>query len=138
MEAERRTLYRHGSLFLLLAALMGLVAASPVPHGNKWMVVHVSGLMTGVLFIAIGALWSELRLEAPTRRRAFLMGLTAAWLGFAANIYVAVVNLPGPASEPGRQPDAPWQAIVFFAMLAVIVPATLGLFFLVWKGLRGS
>ena len=136
MDAERRTLFRHGAAFLFLSALLGLVTAAPVAHPNKWMGAHVSGLMTGILVIALGALWSELKLAAGTRRRALQMGLTAAWIGFVANLYGALVNLPGPATDPGRQPDAAWQLMVFFVMLAVIVPATLGSFFLVWKGLR--
>jgi hypothetical protein len=101
------------------------------------MAAHVSGLMTGILVIGLGALWPEVRLSDGTRRRALQMGLTAAWLGVAANFYAAVVNLPGPATDPGRQPDAPWQPFVLFAMLAVIVPTTIGSFYLVWRGLRG-
>jgi len=136
MDSERRLLYRTGALFLLLSALLGIVTATPAPHPAKWMAAHVSGILTGVLVIALGALWPEVRLESRTRVLALRLGLTAAWLGFVANIYGASVNLPGPATDPGRAPDAPWQLIVFFVMLAVIVPATLGSFFLVWKGLR--
>ena len=137
METQRRTLFRHGALFLLLSALIGLVVAAQAPHANKWMVAHLSGLLTGVLIIALGGLWSELRLAPGTRTRAWQMGLTAAWTGFVANAYGAIVNLPGPATEPGRLPEAAWHLPVFFVMLAIIVPTTIGSFFLVWKGLRG-
>ena len=41
MDAERRTLYRHGALILLLSALLGIVTALPVPHPPKWMAAHV-------------------------------------------------------------------------------------------------
>jgi hydroxylaminobenzene mutase len=134
---ERRLLYRQGTLLLLLSALLGLVVAAQPPHPGKWMAAHVGGLMTGILVISLGALWPEVRLRDGTRRRALQMGLTAAWLGVVANVYGALVNLPGPATDPGRQPDAPWQLPILFVMLAVIVPTTLGSFFLVWKGLRG-
>jgi (hydroxyamino)benzene mutase len=136
METERRRLFRHGTLLLLTSALMGLVVAVPAQHPAKWMAAHVSGLLTGILIIAFGALWSEVRLPAPTRRRAMRLGLTAAWLGVALNVYSAVVNLPGPATEPGRLPDAAWQPAVLYAGLIVLVPATIGSFFLVWRGLR--
>jgi len=137
MDSERRKLYRHGVLFLLLSAFLGLVVAAQPPHPGKWMAAHVGGLMTGILVIGLGALWPEVRLSDGLRRRAMQMGLTAAWLGVVANVYAALVNLPGPATDPGRQPDAPWQLYVLFAMLAVIVPATIGSFYLVWRGLRG-
>ncbi len=137
MPTERRTLFRHGALFLLLSAILGLLVAAQPPHADKWMAAHLGGLLTGLLMIALGALWPELRLAATSRRRAMQMGLTAAWTGLVANAYSATVNLPGPATDPGRAPDAAWHLPVFLLMLAVIVPATLGSFFLLWKGLRG-
>jgi hypothetical protein len=138
MEAERRTLYRHGALVLLLSVLLGIVAATPVPHASKWLSAHVSGLLFGLLTIGLGVTWPELRLAPATRRRAMLLGLTAAWTGFVGPVYAALVNLPGPVSDPGRTPDAPWHAPVFFVLLAVIVPTTIGAIFLVWKGLTGK
>ena len=137
MATERRTLFRHGALFLLLSAMIGLIVAAQAPHPAKWMAAHVSGLLTGLLMIGLGGLWSELRLAPATRRRAMLMGLTAGWIGIAANAFAAVVNLPGPATDPGRVPDAAWHLPVFLILLAIVVPATLGSFFLLWKGLRG-
>ena len=137
MAAERRTLFRHGALFLLLSAMLGLVVGAQAPHPEKWMAGHVSGLMTGLLMIGLGGLWSELRLVPTTRRRAMKMGLTAAWTGIVANMYSAVVNLPGPATDPGRVPEAAWHLPVFLVMLAIVVPTTLGAFFQLWKGLRG-
>jgi hydroxylaminobenzene mutase len=138
MLSERRLLYRQGTLFLLFNGLVGIVTASGVPHAPKWMQAHLSGLLTGVLLIAFGALWPELRLSDATRRRALWMGLVGAWVGWISNLWAAIVNLPGPATEPGRAPDAMWHLYVLFAMLAVIVPTTLGAFFLVWRGLRGN
>lgn len=135
-DPQRRLLYRTGALLLLLSAVLGLVTAAPVPHPAKWMVAHVSGLMTGILIIALGGLWPSLTLPDVQRRLALRMGITAAWAGWLANVYGAIVNLPGPATEPGRLPDAAWQQIVFFVFLAVVIPTTLGSFFLVWKGLR--
>ena len=82
--------------------MLGLVVAAQAPHPAKWMAAHVSGLLTGLLMIALGGVWPELRLAATTRRRAMQLGLTAAWTGFVANAYVATVNLPGPATDPGR------------------------------------
>ena len=135
---ERRLLYRHGMLFLLMTALVGVLMMTPVPHGPKWMQAHLAGIVTGLLLISFGALWPEVRLSDVQRRRALWMGLIAAWLGWVSNVYVAIVNLPGPGSDPGRQPDAPWQLFVLLAILAVVIPTTLGSFYLVWHGLRGD
>ena len=136
MEIERRTLFRHGALLLFLSAVLGLLVALPAPHAAKWMAAHVSGLLTGVLLIAFGGLWAELTLTPALRKRALHLGLAAAWTGLVANVYAAIVNLPGPATDPGRMPEASWQLPVLLVLLAIIVPSTLGSFFLVWKGLR--
>jgi hypothetical protein len=135
---ERRLLYRHGVLFLLLNGLLGIAVAAQVPHAPKWMHAHVSGLLTGVLLLGFGALWPELRLSDGTRRRAMQLGLIGAWTGWASSLWTALVNLPGPATDPGGQPEQMWHLYVLFAMLAVIVPTTLASFFLAWKGLRGD
>lgn len=138
MEAERRRLFRNGALLLLLSGVIGLVVASPVPHPEKWMAMHVSGLMVGLLLIGAGALWAELRLTDSARAWAARLLLTASWAGVALNLFAAVVNAPGPASTPGRQFDAPWQQAVFVAILVVVVPSTLGGLVLICRGLRGK
>jgi hypothetical protein len=136
MDVERRTLLRHGALILLVSAILGLVVAAPAPHPAKWMAAHVSGLMTGILILAFGGLWGDLKSTPGSRTLAMRLGLIAAWLGVALNVYAAVVNLPGPATAPGVQPAAAWQALIFYIGLAIVVPATIGSFFLVWRGLR--
>jgi len=136
MDAERRLLFRQGALLLLVSALLGIVVAAQAPHPQKWMAAHVAGMMTGLLIIGFGALWPEVRLDTGPRRWAVRLGLVAAWLGVVANVFSAIVNLPGPATDPGGQPAAPWHLPVLLAMLAIIVPSTLISFFLVWRGLR--
>ena len=135
MDAERRLLFRQGALILLVSAILGLMIAVQAPHVVKWRDAHVSGLMTGILIVAFGALWSEVRLSDRTRRLALRLGLTAAWVGLAVNVFGAIVDFPGPASDPGRQPEVVWQMAVFFTGLAIVVSSTLVSFFLVWKGL---
>ena len=138
MESDRRLLFRQGALILLVGALLGLVVAAQAPHVVKWRAAHVNGLLTGILIIGFGALWPEVRLSDRARRMALRFGLTAAWVGLLMNVFSAVVDFPGPASDPGRQPDVAWQMAVFFSGLAIVVPGTLVSFFLVWKGLRGE
>jgi hydroxylaminobenzene mutase len=138
MPNERRLLFRHGALILLVSAVLGLVVAVQAPHVVKWRDAHVAGLMTGILIIAFGALWTDVHLSDRARRAAITLGLVAAWGGVATNIFGAIVNFPGPASDPGVQPDVVWQMAIFFTGLAIVVPSTLVSFFLVWRGLWGN
>ena len=137
MDAERRFLFRQGALILLVGAVLGLLVAAQAPHVVKWRAAHVNGLMTGILILAFGALWPEIRLSDRARRLAWRTGLAAAWGGLAVNVFAAIVDFPGPASDPGRQPEVVWQMAVFFGGLAIVVPTTLVSFFLVWRGLGG-
>jgi hypothetical protein len=68
---------------------------------------------------------------------ALIAGFTSAYLGLVGNIFSAIVDLPGPASQPGVVAPVP-QAAVFFTLLAIIVPTTLTAFGLVMYGMRGQ
>jgi hypothetical protein len=136
IESQRRRLLRHGFIFLFLALWLG-IATAVLPHARHWLAAHLSALMTCFILVGIGLVWRELRLTERQRSIALITGFTSAYLGIVGNIYNAIVDLPGPASQPGVQPPMP-EAAVFFTLLAIIVPATLISFGLVMYGMRGE
>jgi hypothetical protein len=136
LDRQRRRILRHGFIFLFVAPCLGL-AIVLLPHPRAWMAAHLSAFFTSLILVAIGLLWRELRLSDRQRAVAFRAGLLSAYLGLAANVFGAIVDLPGPASNPGVAPAAS-QAVVFFSLLAVIVPATFIAFGLVLWGMRGD
>ena len=123
IESQRRRLLRHGFIFLFLALWLG-IATAVLPHARHWLAAHLSALMTCFILVGIGLVWRELRLTDRQRSIALITGFTSAYLGLVGNVYNALVDLPGPASQPGVQPPMPEDA-VFFTLLAIIVPATL-------------
>jgi hypothetical protein len=136
IESQRRRLLRHGFIFLFIAVWLG-IAIAILPHPRAWLAGHVSAFFTCLILVAIGMVWRELRLTQRQRSIALITGFISAYMGLAANAFVAIVNLPGPASQPGVPAPMP-QAAVFFTMLAVIVPTTLTAFGLVMYGMRGE
>jgi hydroxylaminobenzene mutase len=135
-DLRRRPLMRQGFLFLVVALVLGL-AVIALPHPERWMAAHVTALLTGLVLIAIGLAWNELRLTHHQRSLAYTTGLLAAYGGLAGNVFGAITDLPGPASNPGVTPPMP-QAAVFLTILAVIVPSLFVSFGLVLYGMRGA
>src|SRR5262245_54516158 len=113
---QRRGLMRHGFVFLFVALLLGMAAAT-LPHPEKWLGAHVTALLTGLVLVVIGLASNELQLTNGQARVAYWCGVIGAYAGLVGNVYGALVNLPGPASNPGVAPPMP-QAAVFFALLA--------------------
>ena len=136
LEQQRRILLRHGFIFLFIGACLGL-GVILLPHPRAWRATHVTAFLTCFVLATIGLVWRELRLTSGQRRTALVTGLTAAYMGLAANVFGAVVDLPGPASQPGVTAPMP-QAAVFLALLAIVIPTTVVSFGLVLFGLRGE
>jgi hypothetical protein len=113
------------------------LSASAWGSPRAWRAAHLTALLTCLILVAIGLVWRELRLTGRQRSIGLITGFTSAYLGLAANIFSAIVDLPGPASHPGIAPPMP-QAAVFFTLLAIVVPTTLISFGLVMYGMRGE
>jgi hypothetical protein len=129
-------LIRHGFIFLFAAAWLG-IGTAVLPHPRAWMAAHLTALLTCPILVAIGLVWRELRLTERQRSVGLVAGFAAAYLGLTANIFSAIVDLPGPASSPGVAAPMP-QAAISFSLLAVVVPTTLIAFGLVMYGMRGE
>src|SRR5262245_12282462 len=123
IESQRRRLLRHGFIFLFIAAWLG-IATAVLPHPRAWLSAHVTAFLACLILVEMGQVWREVRLTRRQRSIALITGFTSAYVGLAANIFAAIVDLPGPASQPGVAPP-PSQAAVFYALLAIVVPATL-------------
>jgi hypothetical protein len=136
VEQQRRRLLRHGFRFLFLALFIGL-AIIALPHPQKWLAAHLVALLTAVVLVAIGHTWRELALTPRQRVLAYRCGIVAAYAGLASNIWSALVDVPGPASNPGVQP-AGVPGLVFFTLFAIIVPTIIVSFGMVLYGMRGD
>jgi (hydroxyamino)benzene mutase len=135
-DPRRRSLMRQGFLFLLLALVLGL-AIIALPHPSRWLAAHLTAFLTGLILVVIALAWHELRLTNGQRTLAYGTGLVAAYGGLVGNVFGALADLPGPASNPGVAPPMP-HAGVLFAILAIIVPSLFVSFGLVVYGMRGA
>jgi hypothetical protein len=136
LESQRRRLLRHGFIFLFIAIWLGL-AIIVLPHRRAWLAAHLTAFFTCLILVAIGLVWRELRLTERQRSTALIAGFMAAYVGLTGNVFIAVFDLPGPASQPGVAPPMP-QGAIFLALFAIIVVSTLTAFGLVMYGMRGE
>jgi hypothetical protein len=102
-DPRRRALMRQGFLFLFLALVLGL-AIIALPHPSRWLAAHLTAFLTGLMLVVIALAWSELRLTDGQRMLAYATGLVAAYGGLVGNVFGAIIDLPGPASNPGVVP----------------------------------
>ncbi len=136
IDSRRRALMRHGLRFLVVGLVFGLAIAT-LPHPSRWLAAHLTAFLTGLILVVAGLVWNELHLTDRQRTVAYTCALTSAYAGVAAGIFNAIVDLPGPASNPGVNPPMP-EAAVFYVLLALIVPTLFVSFALMAYGLRGS
>jgi hypothetical protein len=136
IDPRRRALMRHGFLFLFIALLLGL-AIIALPHPSRWLAAHLTAFLTGLILVVIALAWNELRLTNRQLSLAYTTGLVAAYGGLIGNLFGALTDLPGPASNPGVAPPMP-QAAVFYVILAILVPSLFVSFGLVLYGMRGT
>ena len=137
MPDQRRSLLRLGATLLLVAAAMGLAAAIPLPNPHRWMTAHVTGIMLGTLLMVEGLVWNDLRLSLNQRRWMMRLVYLSVWSGVALGVAGALLDIPGPATNPGLQPSG-LQVPILVTLLAIIVPTTTASWVLLWIGLRGN
>jgi hypothetical protein len=136
IDAQRRSLLRHGVTFLFLGLWLG-IATAVLPNARGWMAAHLTAFFTGLMLSVLAFAWRELRLTDGQRRTAYFLGVLAGYVGLAAGAFGAIADLPGPASAPGV-PMPQTQGLIFFTLLAVIIPSLLVSFGLVLCGTRGE
>jgi (hydroxyamino)benzene mutase len=137
MEYRRRLLF-HGIALFLIGLLTGL-AEQHFANIRMALAAHLEGVMNGIFLLAVGAIWSEVRLSYPMSRIAYwaLLGGTygnwvvttlAAILGTAA---LSPITAAGHSAAPGQEMLVATGFVLIG--LAIILASSL----LLW-GLRGT
>lgn len=137
MEYRRRLLF-HGIALFLIGLLTGL-AEQHFANVRMALAAHLEGVMNGIFLLAVGGIWSEVRLPNPVSRIAYwaLLGGTygnwvvttlAAILGTAA---LSPITAAGHSAAPGQEILVTTGFVLIG--LAIILASAL----LLW-GLRGT
>jgi (hydroxyamino)benzene mutase len=136
IEDPKRRLVWHGMFLFLL----GLVTGFAEPHFRNLrmaLAAHLEGVMNGILLIALGAVWSELRFSARQNVAAFWTALYGTYANWAATTLAAVFGTAAlsPITSAGLH-GQPWQENVITVAFMTVAVAIVACAVLVLRGAR--
>lgn len=138
MDDRRRRLLFHGMALFLIGLLTGLIEQH-FSNVRMALAAHLEGVMNGTFLLAVGAIWSEVRLSPRASVAAYWALLCGTYGNWAVTTLAAVLGTGAlsPITAAGRG-AAPWQetlvTIGFVSIGLAIIAASI---LLLW-GLRGK
>jgi hydroxylaminobenzene mutase len=136
IEDSGRRFVWHGMFLFLLGLLTGF-AEQNFSNPRMGLAAHLEGVMNGTFLVALGAVWTEVRLSPRLKGAAYWSALYGAYANWAVTLLAAIFGTAAmsPITAAGRS-GQPWQeAVVTFGFTSVgiaIVAASI----LVLAGLR--
>lgn len=138
MDAQRK-LFRHGFVILLVAFALGGVAgaAGGGPHARLWLGAHTTGILVGLLVVAVGAVWPQLLLDQRAARALYALTVGGNWVGvLVLGIFAPAVHFPSAISTPDLPAAPGWASSIVGLGLVVVTLSTFAMCGLVVAGLR--
>jgi hydroxylaminobenzene mutase len=137
----QRDLFRHAFVILFVAFVLGVVAGveSGRPTARLWLGAHMTGILVGLLLVAVGVVWPHLRLSEGQQRWLFRFAVIGNWIGvIVLGAFGAAIGAPAPIVAPGLPSVLAWQQSVISGGIAVVTITTFATVGLVLVGLRGE
>lgn len=136
MPDKKRQLLWHGVLLFLLGLIVGFIEQK-FANPRMGLAAHLEGLMNGTFLIALGAIWTEIKLSSRLKATAYwgaLYGTYGNWVitSFAAVFGTAAMT---PITAAGYR-GLPWQEhVVTFGFASVGIAILVAVTVVLW-GLR--
>lgn len=136
MEDYKRPLLWHGMFLFVLGLLTGFVEQQ-FTNPRMGLAAHLEGVMNGIFLVALGAVWTEVRLSPRVKGVAYWGALYGTYANWAVTTLAAIFGTAAlsPITAAGHRAQ-PWQegvvTVGFVSVGIVILAASL----LVLWGLR--
>ena len=136
MDAGNRQLMWSGMLLFLLGLVTGLLEQR-FTNMRMGLSAHLEGVMNGTFLIALGAIWTEVRLSPSAKAIAFWIALYGTYANWFFTTLAAVLGTAAanPISSAGHH-GQPWQESLVGAGLLSVSFAIIAAALLVLWGLR--
>ena len=138
MKTQKRRLMWHGMLLFLLGLITGLIEQR-FTNVRMGLSAHLEGVMNGILLLALGAAWNEVRLPHPALVAAYWTALYGTYLNWLVTSIAAAFGTAAssPITSAGHS-GQPWQESVVAMGFLTVTIAIIATSILVLWGLRGT
>lgn len=128
-----KAIIRHGFILILLALMSGLfIPSMPIPRLG--LSAHTIGILSGVLFIAIGAIWQEFNLSPRQLQIMFWSWLYSGyinWLGCLVGA-LAGAGKTTPVVSAGAKGSAMAETLVAILLGSVALASFVAVVLSIW------
>lgn len=138
VEYSGRRLMWHGVFLFLLGLLAGFLEQK-FSNPRMGLAAHLEGLMNGTFVLAVGAAWTEIRLQPRSIRLTFWTLLYGSYVNVLVTVLAATFGTAAMTPLTGAiHPARDWQeTLVTIGFISVGISMIAASALLLW-GLRGS
>lgn len=139
MDDSRRRLIWHGMFLFLLGLFTGLVETQ-FSNPRMGLAAHLEGVMNGTFLVALGAVWTEVRLSASIKAAAYWGALYGTYTNWLVTTLAAIFGTGAlsPITAAGRS-ALPWQeSLVTVGFMTVGLAIIVATILVLWGLRRGA
>jgi (hydroxyamino)benzene mutase len=138
MEDNKRRLMWHGMFLFLLGLFTGFLETK-FANPRMGLAAHLEGVMNGTFLVALGAVWTEVRLAPRLKLTAYWSALYGTYVNWAVTALAAVLGTAALSPITGAGHHAmPWQEGLVTTLFMSVGLACVGSTALFLWGLRKS
>jgi (hydroxyamino)benzene mutase len=136
METANRRLMWHGMFLFILGLVTGFVEQR-FANERMGLAAHLEGVMNGTFLVALGAIWTEVRLRPMAKATAYWTALYGTYVNWLTTALAAVLGTAAasPISSAGHG-GQPWQEDLVTAGFLSVSVSIIASSLLVLLGLR--
>jgi len=138
MQTTNRQLMWHGMFLFLLGLITGLVEQR-FTNVRMGLAAHLEGVLNGIFLIAVGAIWTEVRLLPLVKATTYWITLYGTYVNWFTTTLAAIFGTAAdsPISSAGHS-GQPWQETLVGAGFLSVSIAIIAASVLVLWGLRSD
>ena len=120
MEDSKRRLLWHGMFLFLLGLLTGFIEQK-FNNPRMGLAAHLEGVMNGTFLVALGAVWTEVRLSSRLKAAAYWTALYGTYANWAVTTLAAILGTAAmsPITAAGHSAQQWQENIVTFGFMSV-------------------